>query len=154
MTQIDQIKAEIEKRQQSAFNAGHLEVAGAMYQLLSFIESLEKEPRDCGKGIHKQEYTGCDMSWMDEDQRLDEVAQEYLITRYGIVIDQHIKDAFKAGAKLNAGQRIKAYCIKSYNPVCETPDKRMHGIEIIYEEKEDTPYVLAGDELTIQIQKL
>ena len=36
-----------------------------------------KEPRDCGKGIHKQEYTGCDISWMDEYQRIEMFVKEY-----------------------------------------------------------------------------
>ena len=65
----------------------------------------EKEPRDCGKGIHKQEYTGCDMSWMDEDQRLDEAAEEYA-NKYCSDCAYHLEyeAAFEAGAKWDAEQ--------------------------------------------------
>ena len=68
------------------------------------------EPRDCGKGIHKQEYTGCDMNWMDESQRLDEAAEEYEKDLWLSGIHdkgyrpREMVEAFKAGAKWMAEQ--------------------------------------------------
>lgn len=73
---------------------------------ISEPQRLDK-PRDCGKGIHKQEYTGCDMSWMDESQRLDEAAIRFAQRAYSPFEDayevsrtfQNDVACFKAGAK-------------------------------------------------------
>ena len=115
---LEKIKAEIERRREKcadiAADSSNEEVAEyyrgkevAYDEALSFIESLEKEPRDCGKGIHKQEYTCCDMSWMDESQRLEEAA----LKAAGLHIEHSLKfyneekyHVFKAGAKWMAEQ--------------------------------------------------
>ena len=109
---IEKIKAEVRRLMN---NRDSRLVDGSYYDfehLLSFIESLEKEPRDCGKGIHKQEYTGCDMSWMEESQRLDEAAGEYMEhipESEPELMDsfydwEQMEAAFKAGAKWIAKQ--------------------------------------------------
>ena len=106
---IEKIKAEVRRLMN---NRDSRLVDGSYYDfehLLSFIESLEKEPRDCGKGIHKQEYTGCDMSWMDESQGLDEAAEEWVGNNCfdcDCVGENRAWDAFKAGAKWMAGQGL------------------------------------------------
>ena len=116
MTQIDQIKAEISCIKDltgvglNEYDMGHENgVCETCDRILSFIESQEKEPRDCGKGIHKQEYTGCDMSLMDESQRLDEAAEEqaksFGYMSFDYEFDENV-ESFKAGAKWMAEQGV------------------------------------------------
>ena len=64
-----------------------------------------------------------------------------------------VTKAFKAGAEWMAGQGVKARCLESSNPVSESPDERRHLVTLLYEENENTPYVVCGDEVEIVIRK-
>lgn len=97
---------------------------------------------------------------------LNKAAEEYAYTNWesedyhegaseGMPFDPigHTEKCFKAGAEWMAGQGVEAYCVESSNPVSEKPEQRLHCITLLYEEKEDTPYVLSGDKVIIQIRK-
>ena len=62
---------------------------------------------------------------------------------------------FKVGAEWMAGQYkfIKAHCVEFSNPVSESPYQRLHLITLLYEEDEDTPYVIGGDNIEIYTRK-
>jgi len=60
---------------------------------------------------------------------------------------------FKAGAEWMVQQGVKAHCIESSNPVSENPNQRLHLITLLYEENEDTPYVVAGDDIEVILRK-
>lgn len=62
-------------------------------------------------------------------------------------------DAFKAGAEWMAQQGVKAHCIESSNPMSENPNQRLHLINLLYEENENTPYVVAGDDVELTLRK-
>jgi len=63
------------------------------------------------------------------------------------------EEAFKKGAEWMALQGVKARCLESFNPVSESPDERPHVVTLLYEENENTPYVVGGDEVEIIIRK-
>lgn len=91
---------------------------------------------------------------------LDEAAEEYGNEEFpdGPFDNEYpreiAKDAFKAGAEWVARQRIKAHCIESYNPISEGPDDWPHVVTLLYNENENTPHVVAGDEVEIIIRKI
>ena len=92
---------------------------------------------------------------------LDEAAEKY--ANRGIssnsdpyeetIAYQADRDAFKAGAEWMAQQGVKAHCIESSNPVSENPNQRLRLITLLYEENEDTPYVVAGDDIEVILRK-
>ena len=47
---------------------------------------------------------------------------------------------------------VEAYIVKSYNPCTENSEPSLHGIELIYKDK-NKPYLLAGDKVRIVILK-
>ena len=87
---------------------------------------------------------------------LDEAAEKHMNdTAFDNELDkiQCIKD-FQAGAEWMIRQGFEAHCFESFNPVSESvDDKPLHGIGIIYEQNKNIPYVLAGDNIIIQIRK-
>lgn len=93
------------------------------------------------------------------DEAAEKGAYKYCVdNKIGEYCGAAVYDAYeaghKAGAEWMAGQgAVEAYCIESSNPVSESPEQRLHCIRLIYEEKEDAPYVLGGDKVIIQIRK-
>ena len=47
---------------------------------------------------------------------------------------------------------VEAYIVKSYNPCTENSKPSLHGIELLYEDK-NKPYLLAGDKVRIVVLK-
>ena len=65
-------------------------------------------------------------------------------------------EAFIAGAEWHKEQMMKdaveAYIVKSYNPCTENSERYLHGIELLYEDK-NKPYLLASDKVRIVMIK-
>ena len=83
------------------------------------------------------------------NKKLEEAAQEYLITRYGIAIEPQIKDAFKAGAEWIMQQGVTKEAeievhggvgwLKQNTSVIDVPDDFKDGDAVIVQvrKKED-----------------
>ena len=98
---------------------------------------------------------------------LDEAAHEFedkamsdyddiFVTKDGVEVPKlkySFSDVFKAGAEWMAGQGVKAHCVESSNPASEKPNQRLHLITLLYEENENTPYVVAGDNVELTLRK-
>lgn len=89
-------------------------------------------------------------SVLDEAARLSAVSVPPIWPEKNI--ESHIR-GFKAGAEWMAGQGVKAHCVESSNPVSDSKDENLHLITLVYAENENTPYVLAGDEVEIILRK-
>lgn len=75
------------------------------------------------------------------------------VAAYYNAAQQRLREAFKTGVKWIEKQGVEAYCIQSYNPVSESPDKKYHCITLEYEESENTPYVRADDRVKVILRK-
>ena len=86
---------------------------------------------------------------------LDEAAKEYNrnLTPFDQCDSRDIIRAFKSGAEWMAGQGVKARCVESSNPISDIPNQRLHLITLLYEENENTPYVVAGDYVEFTLRK-
>lgn len=66
------------------------------------------------------------------------------------------KEAFIAGINWQKEQILKdaveAYIVKSYNPCTENSELFLHGVELLYEDK-NKPYLLAGNKVRIIVLK-
>lgn len=49
---------------------------------------------------------------------------------------------------------IEAHCYESENPVSENPEDHSNCISLIYEEKENTPLIVAGDDVVFQVKTI
>lgn len=49
---------------------------------------------------------------------------------------------------------IEAHCYESGNPVSENPEDHSNCISLIYEEKENTPLIVAGDDVVFQVKTI
>lgn len=47
---------------------------------------------------------------------------------------------------------VEAYIVKSYNPCTENSELFLHGVELLYEDK-NKPYLLAGNKVRIVVLK-
>lgn len=85
---------------------------------------------------------------------LDEAAFNYAeLCKYKGVDKLLCAEHFKSGVAWLAGQGVKAHCVESSNPVSDSKDENLHLITLVYAENENTPYVLAGDEVEIILRK-
>lgn len=78
---------------------------------------------------------------------LQEHRHDVLLNPYNGLID--FANTFKEQMLKDA---VEAYIVKSYNPCTENSERSLHGIELLYEDK-NKPYLLAGDKVRIVVLK-
>ena len=149
MTQIEKIKAEIERRikalEKTFPNIYYEGEVCGLKRLLSFIESMEKEL----PAIHPCEVCKIGIkSSADEPQGLDEASEEYSERETCYANDSHLqkqttKLAFKAGAKWAAEHGV------SYDSTVIHGANDMLFVTALLDGKD----FKEGDKVTVQIRK-
>lgn len=44
---------------------------------------------------------------------------------------------------------VMAHCVESCNPACDDPNKPLHMITLLYEDNDNIPYIVGGDNVEI-----
>ena len=147
MTQIEQIKAEIERRieqisktpeDNETLNAVLGGQAHELMTLLSYIKSL---PQEQPQGLDEAATI-----MADECLQGLPISGELLPS-----LKEVVKIAVKHGAKWMTKQGVEGYVVESASPVC-TPEHPQQVITLLYD-LNATNYVKAGDKVIVQIRK-
>ena len=106
--------------------------------LLSFLDTLSEEPNK------------------SPEEAAEELFETIEIQEHENIFEDTFKKIFIAGAEWKKEQMlkdaIKAYIVKSYNPCTEGSEPSLHGIELVYEDK-NKPYLLADQKVRIVVLK-
>lgn len=131
-----------------AIYSGLTNLAAALTKVEKYKES-STVPEACKEN-------GDSFPYEAELSRSAEEYGDYLNRKYGVPSLSH-KDAFIAGANWRKWRMLKsavdAHCFESFNPVSESDGHSPHVIKVYYDEKEDTPHVVSGDDIKLFIIK-